>query len=73
MELHWYEAHGICIDNTDYYASLVAGEVYPMIPDLRAAKDDLVRIVDETGQEYLYHKSYFVFADFIGGRRLTEE
>ena len=30
----------------------------------RAAKDDLVRIVDESGEDYLYHKSYFVFVDF---------
>ena len=54
----------LCIDNTDYQASLVLGKVYRIIPDSKAAKDDLVRIVDESGEDYLYHKSHFVFVDF---------
>lgn len=54
----------LCIDNTDYQASLVLGKVYRIIPDSKAAKDDLVRIVDESGEDYLYHKRYFVFVDF---------
>jgi len=54
----------LCIDNTDYRASLIPGKVYRLIPDPRAAKDDLVRIVDESGEDYLYHKSHFVFVDF---------
>ena len=54
----------LCVDNTDYQASLVLGKVYRIIPDPKAAKDDLVRIVDESGEDYLYHKSYFVFVDF---------
>ena len=54
----------LCIDNTDYAASLIPGKVYRVLPDPRAAKDDLVRIVDESGDDYLYHKSHFVFVDF---------
>lgn len=54
----------LCIDNTDYKASLIPGKVYRLIPDPVAAKDDFVRIVDESGEDYLYHKSYFVFVDF---------
>ena len=54
----------LCIDNTDYQASLVPGKVYRILPDPRAAKDDLVRIVDESGEDYLYHKDHFVFVDF---------
>ena len=30
----------LCIDNTDYKASLIPGKVYRIIPDLKAAKDD---------------------------------
>ena len=45
-------------------ASLIPGKVYRILPDPVAAKDDLVRIVDESGEDYLYHKSYFVFVDF---------
>lgn len=54
----------LCVDNTDYKASLISGKVYRIIPDQQAAKDDLVRIVDESGEDYLYHKSHFVFVDF---------
>ena len=54
----------LCIDNTDYLASLIPGKVYRIVPDARAAKDDLVRIVDESGEEYLFHKDHFVFVDF---------
>ena len=58
------KAFALCIDNTDYKASLILGKVYRILPDPRAAKDDLVRIVDESGEDYLYHKSHFVFVDF---------
>ena len=54
----------LCVDNADYRASLVVGKVYRIIPDPEAAKDDLVRIVDESGEDYLYHKAHFVFVDF---------
>lgn len=54
----------LCVDNTGYRASLVPGKVYRILPDPRAANDDSVRIVDESGEDYLYHKSHFVFVDF---------
>lgn len=54
----------LCIDSSEYQASLIPGKVYRIVPDPRAAKDDLVRIVDESGEDYLYHKSLFVFVDF---------
>ena len=54
----------LCIDNKDHEPSLIRGKVYRLIPDRQAAKDDLVRIVDETGEDYLYHESHFVFVDF---------
>ncbi len=54
----------LCVDNTDYQASLILGKVYRIIPDPQAAKDDLIRLIDESGEDYLYHKSYFLFVDF---------
>lgn len=54
----------LCLDNTDYEASLILGKVYHITLDPRATQDDLVRIVDESGEDYLYHKSHFVFVDF---------
>jgi hypothetical protein len=57
------KAFALCIDNTDYEAPLIRGKVYRILPDPRAAKDDLVRIVDEGGEDYFYHKSHFVFVE----------
>ena len=54
----------LCIDNSGYGASLIAGKVYALIPDSQAAKDYLVRIVDESGEDYLYHRDHFAFVDF---------
>jgi len=58
------KSFALCIDNTDYEASLIPGKVYRILSDPRAAKDDLVRIVDESGEDYLYHRQHFVFVDF---------
>ena len=57
------KSFALCIDNTGYDASLVPAKVYRVVPDPQAAKDDLVRIVDESGEDYLYHKSHFVLVD----------
>ena len=54
----------LCVDNTDYKTSLIPGKVYRIIPDSQGAKDDFVRIADESGEDYLYHKSLFLFVDF---------
>jgi len=54
----------VCIDNTDYEASLISRKIYEIIPDEKAAKDDLIRIVDESGEYYLYHVSLFVLVEF---------
>ena len=61
---HLAKHFALCLDNAEYEASLIRGKVYRILPDLRAAKDDFVRIVDESGEDYLYHKSHFVFVDF---------
>lgn len=54
----------LCIDNSDYEALLIPGKAYRILPDPQAAKDDLIRIVDESGEDYLYHKERFVFVNF---------
>jgi hypothetical protein len=54
----------ICVDNSDYEASLILRKIYEVIPDEAAARDDLLRIVDESGEDYLYHKSHFVVVEF---------
>lgn len=61
---HLAKSFALCVDNTDYKASLISGRVYRIIPDPQTAKDDLARIVDNIGEDYLYHKAHFVFVDF---------
>lgn len=54
----------LCIDNTGYKVSLIPKKIYEIIPDEEAAKDDFLRIVDESGEDYLYHTSHFVLVEF---------
>jgi hypothetical protein len=54
----------LCTDNVGNEASLILGKVYRIIPDAKAAQDDLIRIIDESGEDYLYHHSHFAFVDF---------
>jgi len=34
-----------------------------MIPDEQARQDDFVRVIDESGEDYLYHESHFIFIE----------
>jgi hypothetical protein len=54
----------LCLENRGNEASLILGKVYRILPDARAAKDDLVRIVDESGDDYLFDKTQFAFVEF---------
>ena len=54
----------LCLENAGNEASLILGKVYRIVPDARAAKDDLVRIIDESGDDYLFDKAQFAFVDF---------
>ena len=49
----------ICVDNVGYEASLELRKVYRVIPDSGAQRKKLVRIVDESGEDYLYPKDFF--------------
>ena len=42
-----------CISNRDYQASLELGKYYRVIPDEKAAKHGYLRVVDESGEDYL--------------------
>ncbi|MFN2453308.1 MAG: hypothetical protein ABR577_03730 [Pyrinomonadaceae bacterium] len=50
----------ICIENEDYPASLELWKVYRVVPDDKAAKHQLVRVIDESGEDYLYSEKSFV-------------
>lgn len=53
----------VCIDNKGYEASLIPRKIYEVIPDKEAERDDMVRIIDESGEDYLYHVNHFVFLE----------
>jgi len=50
----------ICIDNSGYEVSLDRRKIYVAVPDARAEKLDQIRVIDESGQDYLYPQEYFV-------------
>ncbi len=49
----------VCIDNDDYPASLEARKLYEVLPDDAAAAHHQLRVVDESGEDYIYPASYF--------------
>jgi hypothetical protein len=49
----------ICVDNHEYPASLERGKVYLAFPDADADAEKMVRVVDESGEDYLYPSHYF--------------
>jgi hypothetical protein len=50
----------VCINNTDYPASLELHKIYQVLPDEEAARDGDIRVIDESGEDYLYPASFFV-------------
>ena len=50
----------VCIDNRDYPAALELHKIYRVIPDTEAETEGDIRIVDESGEDYLYPSAYFV-------------
>jgi hypothetical protein len=50
----------ICINNEGYPASLEFGKVYRVLPDEKAESHKMLRVIDESGEDYLYPENYFV-------------
>ncbi|MCA9969927.1 MAG: hypothetical protein KC425_06920 [Anaerolineales bacterium] len=53
----------ICVENAGYADDLKLRMVYQVLPDEAAARSSYLRIVDETGEDYLYPASYFVMIE----------
>jgi hypothetical protein len=49
----------VCIDNDGYATSLEKRKIYVVLRDAASEKHDLLRIVDESGEDYLYPKASF--------------
>jgi hypothetical protein len=50
----------ICVKNSRYLASLELRKIYRVLRDAEAAEFGLLRIVDESGEDYLYPADRFV-------------
>jgi hypothetical protein len=50
----------VCIDNDSYPSSLELHKIYRVLPDADAAVDGDLRVIDESGEDYLYPSAYFV-------------
>ena len=50
----------LCVRNEDYPASLELRKVYQVLTDQQAAKHRHMRVIDESGEDYLYPQEYFV-------------
>jgi hypothetical protein len=50
----------VCINNADYPASLELHKIYRVLPDEDAAIDGDIRVVDESGEDYLYPGEWFI-------------
>ena len=50
----------VCVYNTDYPASLELHKIYRVVPDEDAEADGDIRVIDESGEDYLYSEDRFV-------------
>lgn len=53
----------ICVRNDDYPASLELRKLYPVLEDSFAAEHGMVRVIDESGEDYLYPDEFFLEID----------
>lgn len=58
-----YPYFAVCIDNAEYPASLEIHKLYRVLQDEEAENDGDIRIIDESGEDYLYPAEYFVRID----------
>lgn len=49
----------ICVNNRGYEASLEPRKLYEVLTDRAAEKHHQIRVIDESGEDYLYPKSFF--------------
>ena len=61
MEVRESEPHFvICINDGGYVDDLKVRTVYQVLPDESAARSNYIRVIDETGEDYLYPANLFV-------------
>jgi hypothetical protein len=61
----------VCVDNSEYPASLDVHKVYRVVPDPEAEQAGDLRIIDERGEDYLYPNGCFLIMDLPRETELT--
>ena len=54
----------VCVRNTGYPACLELRKIYQALPDPDAGTRGLIRVIDESGEDYLFPEKFFVSVDF---------
>ncbi len=49
----------VCVKNKGYEVSLELRKIYQVIPDISAARHHKIRVIDESGEDYLFPERYF--------------
>lgn len=58
-ERHRTPEYVVCVNNTGYRASLIVRRIYRVLRDSEATKRGLLRVIDESSEDYLYPADLF--------------
>ncbi len=61
----------VCLNNEGYPASLEVGKLYRIVTDEEAAKENLLRVVDESGEDYAFASNRFHIVELPSNVRKT--
>jgi hypothetical protein len=50
----------VCVKNRGYRVSLERRKIYELVPDEKALNHNLLRVIDESGDDYLYPADFFI-------------
>ena len=50
----------VCVQNAGYEASLERNKTYTVLPDIEAEREGDLRVIDESGEDYLFSANRFV-------------
>ena len=57
------KSFAICVNNRGYEASLERWKVYEVVEDAKAVNYEKIRVIDESGEDYLFPHDFFVVVD----------
>lgn len=56
-------AFAVCIKNNGYTVSLERHKIYRVLPDAEALEDRELRVIDESGEDYLFPRDWFMLVE----------